>query len=635
MKRFSLSLTVSALFIFCLAESNASAGFVLPRLPAPDVITSERPPEPAPAPGPSGVWTVTNNHDDGPGSLRHAISNAAAGDTIEFALPTPSFIVLRSSLVINKDLKILGPGPLELFVTRSFWWTTPSFRVFRVNSGIVTIAGMTILNGRALNADGASDNLGGGILNWGSLTVSNCVIARNEAPTEKGGHGFGGGIFSLGPLNLVNSTVRDNRASWAGGGVCTFHSEQFTMDGCAVNGNFAGLQGGGVNFQGLNGHIRNSTISGNRVSADDGTASGLLHIVFGDEAATLALSASTIVRNVGGTNAAIVIAALPNNRGIVTRMINTLVAENENGNFFFDGAPPLQSLGHNLDSDGTSGLTTGVNGNIVGTAANPISPGLGPLQHNGGPTRTHALLAGSPALDSGICQDAEGRPLGVDQRGFPRPQGPACDIGAFENQPPTVVCPESGTNDCSSDLVATLNDPDGDALAVVWIVDGTPAQTNLLSATHPPRARHVKLNVSLPEGTHTITIRVSDGKADAVECSTIVTLQDSSPEIIHITADPKTLWPPNHKLVPVRIRVQVKDCGPTRCRIVSVASNEAVGGEPDWVITGDLSLLLRAERSGRRNRLYTIAVECSDEAGNTARGMVTVTVPHGRDGEGN
>jgi hypothetical protein len=88
----------------------------------------------------------------------------------------------------------------------------------------------------------------------------------------------------------------------------------------------------------------------------------------------------------------------------------------------------------NLIGDGTgmTGLTNGVNGNLVGSADMPIDPLLGPLQDNGGPTLTHALLAGSPAIDAGNNAYA----TDFDQRGpgFPRIVNGIIDIGAFEYQ---------------------------------------------------------------------------------------------------------------------------------------------------------------------------------------------------------
>ena len=86
------------------------------------------------------------------------------------------------------------------------------------------------------------------------------------------------------------------------------------------------------------------------------------------------------------------------------------------------------SLGHNLDSDGSCGLSGP--GDISG-----VDPLLGPLAVNGGPTKTHALLTGSPAIDAvpiADCTDPDGNPITTDQRGVPRPQDAACDIGAFE-----------------------------------------------------------------------------------------------------------------------------------------------------------------------------------------------------------
>jgi hypothetical protein len=117
---------------------------------------------------------------------------------------------------------------------------------------------------------------------------------------------------------------------------------------------------------------------------------------------------------------------------------NSLIAANGDFNgpaFANDCAGPVRTLGYNLIGDGTlcTGITNGVNGDRVGTALNPIDARLGPLQDNGGPTQTDALLAGSPAINAANplgCLDAEGNLLPTDQRGFPRVG--RCDIGAFE-----------------------------------------------------------------------------------------------------------------------------------------------------------------------------------------------------------
>jgi hypothetical protein len=103
------------------------------------------------------------------------------------------------------------------------------------------------------------------------------------------------------------------------------------------------------------------------------------------------------------------------------------------------------------------------------------------------------------------------------------------------------------------------------------------------------------------------------------------------PTIQNVTATPNILWPPNHKMIPVVIQVSAADeTDPAPVsHIVSVSCNEASAGAQDWVITGDLTLELRAERTGcNTDRIYTITVECEDESGNVSEAEATVIVPH-------
>ena len=115
-----------------------------------------------------------------------------------------------------------------------------------------------------------------------------------------------------------------------------------------------------------------------------------------------------------------------------------------------------------------------------------------------------------------------------------------------------------------------------------------------------------------------------------------VNVVDTMPPVIaSAAASPAVLWPPDHRLVPVTVSVQASDaCSVApRCRIVSVSSDEPVvgwgdGTWPDWIVTGDLTLKLRAERSPRGNgRTYRIRVHCRDESSNVAATTVRVTVP--------
>src|SRR5262245_47526493 len=105
---------------------------------------------------PGRAGTVTTTADSGPGSLRNAIATAAAGDTIDFAV-TGTITLTNGELLIGKDLTISGPGAGNLTIRRSTTAGTPDFRIFHLQSGIGTISGLTVSNGRA--------EVGGGIHN--------------------------------------------------------------------------------------------------------------------------------------------------------------------------------------------------------------------------------------------------------------------------------------------------------------------------------------------------------------------------------------------------------------------------------------------------------------------------------------
>jgi hypothetical protein len=524
----------------CVSAVSSHADFIAPRVPpaaSKPLVRSQA------AAGLPAVRCVTSTRDDGPGSLRQAIATAAPGDLVKFSLRLPATITLTGPLIIRQDITVLGPGPDRLTVMRSRQPHTPSFSVFDVEAGSVTLAGITIRNGMAFSGTNIHDNVGGGILNRGNLTVSNCVITENSAPTTDWGTnvpdpnfqyslGYGAGIFSdRGQLTVLNSTISGNQATAGGGGIYAFETLPFFAQGCTVSGNFAAMEGGGVNFQGHAGTLQNCTIAGN-ATAPDGAGSGIANVAFGAEPpTTFTVTACTVVGNTGTTNGVFGIGALNNDQGLTNQLLSTLIAANFGPNFSAIGANTLQSLGNNLDSDGTSGLVNGANGDLVGSVASPIDAQLSPLQDNGGPTFTVALLPGSPALGTGACTDAQGAPLLVDQRDFPRLQGTGCDIGAFENQAPTLRCPPAQTvtvhgshNSAKVSLRACVADPDGDALAVVWSVNGVPCQTNYVAAAHPPEPDQVEFKASYGLGVNTVGVLVSDGKAAPVECSTTVTV---------------------------------------------------------------------------------------------------------------
>jgi hypothetical protein len=209
------------------------------------------------------------------------------------------------------------------------------------------------------------------------------------------------------------------------------------------------------------------------------------------------------------------------------------------------------------------------------------------------------------------------------------------------NEAPTIACPEATQVECdasdSVDLEVQVADADGDALTVVWTVDGTAYQTNTVPAQIGGTAASVQFTAAFGLGAHNVSVTVTDAASESPTSSTTVTVVETQPPTVRsVTPSRVNLWPPNHKLVPVTIAVSATDsCGPVESRIVSVSSNEPVNGkgdgntEVDWLITGPLSLKLRAERSGPGSgRVYTIVVETSDESGNTVTKQTQVKVPH-------
>jgi len=351
--------------------------------------------------------TVTNTDDDGAGSLRQAIADAHDGDTITFGV-TGTISLTTGELLVDKSIIINGPGSFNLTLDAH-----NASRVFHVSGGVsATIAGLTVANGGSEEGGGGIRNdhsmllvdnctvsgsydayTGGGIYNDGSngsatLTVTNSTISGNHSAAPHGA-GNGGGIFNDGyygsaTLTVTNSTFSDNFANLAGpsGGGAIYNYGEFGSATLTVHG---------------------STFNGN--SSYQG---GAVYNVGYFGSATVAIGDTILNGGELGAN-------LDNWSGSVT------------------------SLGYNLSNDNGGGFLTAT-GDQINT-----DPMLGPLQDNGGPTFTHALLMGSPAIDAGKNFGAET----TDQRGpgFLRTfddasianadSGDGTDIGAYEVQPPT------------------------------------------------------------------------------------------------------------------------------------------------------------------------------------------------------
>ena len=148
---------------------------------------------------------VTSNADSGAGSLRQAILDAAVGDTITFA--GDYTILLASQLTISKNLTIDG-GTHSVTVSGN-----NAVRVFTVNSGVTfNLNNITVANGKTPDGSNCPAACGGGILNNGTVNVTNSAFSGNSA------YYSGGGIYNFGTLNVTNSTFSGNSANYSSGG---------------------------------------------------------------------------------------------------------------------------------------------------------------------------------------------------------------------------------------------------------------------------------------------------------------------------------------------------------------------------------------------------------------------------------
>ena len=352
-----------------------------------------------PAAASADVFTVNTTLDGGDNvcqgiaagdcTLRDAVNDAAAGDTIN--VPAGTYVLsaqLGGELVLDANMTINGAGARSTVISGN-----NAVRVMRVSGATVGISGVTLTQG----LDPQTTFTGGGAVH----------------------------VSAGSTLAMADSAVTNSRSAFGGAGIYT-------------NGNV---------------QLSRVTVSGNQVNGTPGQGGGILHTSNNDPIRILAISDSTISGNSANGNGGGIYSA-----GSVVGLARTTIANNTaaNGAGIYKNLTPTSAatqINDTIISAATgaacAGLVSAFSGtnNLASDTTCGVAPGtnplIGPLLNNGGPTDTHALAPTSPAVNAANPANC----TGTDQRGIARPQGGACDIGAYEYRAPTLTVSTSVVND--------------------------------------------------------------------------------------------------------------------------------------------------------------------------------------------
>ena len=414
-------------------------------------------------------------------SLRAAIqeANADAGaDSIELPAGTYTLTIVGSDeyaavgdIDILYNVTLIGDGAASTVVQAGASLGALGDRIFDLGSvggysPTVTMQGLSLRYGS--NFGGAVRITGGS-----TLTLRDAVLYENQSPQHGGAlyqatgatltlervtlrdntaASYGGGLLSAGPLTVTESRFDSNTAVDRGGAIALAAGSgaSAVISRSAITRNAAAGTatscGGGLDAEGGNARLVNVTVSGNSAVLGGGIC------VPSDAANTLSLYNVTVSNNSASGNPGFP-AGNAGGGGLwhagassaAVNLANTLIAGNSAAldgpdcNTVVDGfARQMTSLGYNLVGDASDCIIASASGDQIGTG----TPGLLALGDYGGTTETHALQSTSSAIDAGNpagCSDGDSGTLARDQRGFLRPRGSACDIGAFEYAAPGVV----------------------------------------------------------------------------------------------------------------------------------------------------------------------------------------------------
>jgi len=296
--------------------------------------------------------------------------------------------------------------------------------------------------------DNSSQGDGGGLYIAAPTTATNVIVRNNTSITN------GGGFYNEANTNIMNSTISGNHAE-GGGGVFLTGSNTVNIAGSTLSANRA-IGGGAISGRsGVTVNVVNSTLSGN-LGEDVGAgfyANGPSSLRF-----------VTIANNIAGADAPAAGSGLNTfpSGSVSISLQDVLLHGNKKGwdpltdpngppdpsvlpsaNCGYTGgggSADINSAGHNLSGDSSCTAYLSDTSDI-----NNVDPMIGSLADNGGPTRTHALLAGSPALGKGAAITG----VTVDQRGVARDNPP--DIGAFELPASTITGGGGSSGGCAYD----------------------------------------------------------------------------------------------------------------------------------------------------------------------------------------
>ena len=580
-------------------------------------------------------------------TIQAAIDAAAGGDTVLVAPGTYYEDINFHGKIITVTSEqgaaatVIDAGGMPSVVTFTSGETRNT-----VLSGFTITGGRTTYSGAGISVSFSSptirDNVitgnsgcsGVGIYSYfSSPRIENNTITRNIISGCTGGWGIGIYVGGNSAAEIVGNVITDNRGEAAsGGGVALFAAGNAVLTGNVIARNAtAGAAGcgwgGGVaiaNF--VQAKIVNNLIVGNSA------CSGGAFYWLGSSGNTVLVN-NTIADNDAASWPGIY-ASFVDARN---QLHNNIISARFGPALFCDNAasatPPVLDSNDVFSAQtdaygGTCADQTGIRGNLsadpqfldadagdyrVGYSSPVVDTG-----NNGAPDLQLTDLAGNPRIAG-----ASGGPDRIDIGAYEYfNRAPLVDAGADQTLPLTAGCMASVT------LNGIAFDEDGDQLSYTWT-------SSVGTFSGPSRT------VSLSAGSYTFTLTVTDGNGGSATDSVLVTVRDITPPVIgSVTATPSVLTSSNHEMVPVVITASASDaCGGTvTCRIVSVTSNEPTSGlgggdvgPNDWVITGALTLNLRAERWHKGSgRTYSITVECTDAAGNRRTSTVTVTVPAGK-----